>query len=118
MHRGKNLAKSNRAIDIRSYLRWVAIGIIAVSTSACVSTFFPKTDSVASTLTYPQFIAQVKQKQIEKVSLSSARTQALVEAKDGKRTIVKLSPADPQLISILTENTVDIYVIPANTFNK
>jgi cell division protease FtsH len=118
MHRGKNLAKSNRAIDIRSYLRWVAIGIIAISTSACVSTFFPKPDSVASTLTYPQFIAQVKQKQIEKVGISVDRTQALVQAKDGKKTIVKLSPGDPQLISILTENAVDVYVIPANNFNK
>lgn len=118
MDRDKNLYKSNRSINIRSYLRWVAIGTISICISACVTTFFEKPDSVASTLTYPEFIAQVKQKQIEKVGISADRTQALVEAKDGKRTIVKLSPEDRQLIKILTENVVEIYVVPARDFNK
>lgn len=87
---------------------------IAVTTSACIDTFFKKSDSVTNTLTYPEFIAKVKQKQIEKVGISADRTQALVQAKDGQRTIVKLSPDDRQLISILTENVVEIYVMPAS----
>lgn len=118
MHRDNNLDSSNRRINIRSYLQWVAIVTIAIGTSACSMTFLKKSDSVTNTLTYPEFIAQVKQKQIEKVGLSNDRTQALVEAKDGKRTIVKLSPDDPQLIQILTENVVEIYVVPARDFNK
>ncbi|PSB54976.1 hypothetical protein C7B77_16550 [Chamaesiphon polymorphus CCALA 037] len=91
---------------------------IVTIASACDTTFFQKSDSVTNTLAYPEFIAKVKQKQIEKAGISADRTQALVEAKDGKKTIVKLSPDDSQLINILTENAVDIYVIPVRNFNK
>ncbi|AFY95495.1 ATP-dependent metallopeptidase FtsH/Yme1/Tma family protein [Chamaesiphon minutus] len=118
MHSEKNLDRANRNLNIRSYLQWVSIWTIAIGTSACVTTFFEKSDSVANTLTYPEFIAKVKQKKIEKISISNDRTQALVQAKDGEKTIVKLSPDDPQLINILTENVVKIYVIPAKDFNK
>ncbi|OUC16470.1 MAG: hypothetical protein B0A82_01530 [Alkalinema sp. CACIAM 70d] len=61
---------------------------------------------------YPQFIQQVEAKQVEKVSLSGDRTQAIATRKDGQRFLIVLPQNDPKLIELLTKHGVDISVLP------
>ena len=60
---------------------------------------------------YTDFINEVEQQRVEKVSISSDRTRALVTAQDGSKITVNL-PNDPDLLNILTRNNVDISVSP------
>ncbi len=63
---------------------------------------------------YSKFIQSVKDGRVERVSLSADRTIAIVKVKlDPNRKKVNLSN-DPNLINILTENQVDISVLPSN----
>jgi cell division protease FtsH len=65
---------------------------------------------------YSQFIQEVQQDRVERVSISADRTRALVTAQDGRKVMVNL-PNDPDLINILTENDVDIAVTPQTDDN-
>jgi len=58
---------------------------------------------------YSQFIQNVEQNQVEKVSLSSDRSRATVTTQDGSKVSVNLVN-DPDLLNILTRNDVDIAV--------
>ncbi len=60
---------------------------------------------------YDQFIQEVQQNRVEKVSISSDRSTAQVTVQDGEKIAVNL-PNDPDLLSILREHNVDISVIP------
>jgi len=62
-------------------------------------------------LRYSQFIEDVQQGRVEKVTLSADRTRALVTTQDGQRAAVNLPP-DPDLLNTLTANKVDIIVAP------
>ncbi|MGI0494482.1 ATP-dependent metallopeptidase FtsH/Yme1/Tma family protein [Alkalinema pantanalense CENA528] len=60
---------------------------------------------------YPQFIQQIEAKQVEKVSLTSDRTQAIATRKDGQRFLIDLPQNDPKLIERLTKHGIDISVL-------
>lgn len=67
-----------------------------------------------TTWKYSRFINEVESGRVQGiVKLSADRSQALVTAQDGTQVEVNL-PNDPQLIDILTENNVDIAVLPPN----
>ncbi len=65
---------------------------------------------------YSQFIREVEQSNVAKVTISSDRTRALVYQEDGKKATVNL-PSDPELLDILTKNGVDISVSPVDSDN-
>ncbi len=84
----------------------LAIVVIALGTA-----FLDKPSQQRDTWKYSRLIQEVQGGKIETVKLSADRTRALVTAQDGKQVLVNL-PNDPQLISILTTNGVDISVLP------
>lgn len=60
---------------------------------------------------YSQFIDEVQGDKVERVNLSADRSVAIATARDGQRYTVNL-PNDPELIDILSNNGVDISVLP------
>ncbi|MBD3882700.1 ATP-dependent zinc metalloprotease FtsH3 [Phormidium tenue FACHB-886] len=60
---------------------------------------------------YSQFINQVQDGQVEKVSITADRTQAFAKTSDGQTVSVYL-PNDPEMLNILQKNGVDISVSP------
>ncbi|MBD2090810.1 ATP-dependent metallopeptidase FtsH/Yme1/Tma family protein [Microcoleus sp. FACHB-1515] len=65
---------------------------------------------------YSQFVQEVEQNRVDKVSISADRTRALVTAQDGRKILVNL-PNDPGLVNILIDNGVDISVTPQTDDN-
>lgn len=65
---------------------------------------------------YSQFVQEVEQNRVDKVSISADRSRALVTAQDGRKILVNL-PNDPGLVDILTSNGVDISVTPQTDDN-
>nr|WP_217359482.1 ATP-dependent zinc metalloprotease FtsH3 [Anabaena sp. UHCC 0204] len=83
------------------------IVVIALGTA-----FFDKQPQTRETWRYSQFIQEVEQGKVERVSLSSDRSTALVTPKyDANKKIVTLVN-DPDLINTLTAKGVDISVLP------
>ena len=83
------------------------IVVIALGTA-----FFDKQPQNRETWRYSQFIQEVQRGRVERVSLSSDRSTALVTPKyDEKKKIVTLVN-DPDLINTLTAKGVDISVLP------
>jgi cell division protease FtsH len=78
---------------------------------ALATAFFEEKKPSQESLKYSQFIQQVQTGQIENVQLSADRTIAIATAQTGSRFSVNL-PNDPQLIDILSNNKVDISVLP------
>jgi cell division protease FtsH len=66
---------------------------------------------------YSQFLQEVQQGNIESVKISGDRTKAFVPAQDGTPILVNLPPGDTELIDILSENNVDIAVLPQSDDN-
>ncbi|MBD1939554.1 ATP-dependent zinc metalloprotease FtsH3 [Microcoleus sp. FACHB-68] len=94
--------------------RWRNAGLyalLAIVVIALFTAFFDKQPPSRQTLRYSQFIEEVEGKKVDKVSISADRTKALVQAQDGK-FLVNLPPNDPDLINILTDNKVNIEVLP------
>ncbi|MEQ9667800.1 ATP-dependent zinc metalloprotease FtsH3 [Coleofasciculus sp. G2-EDA-02] len=85
----------------------LAIVVIAMATAFLDDQSSPTRE----TWRYDQFIDNVNSKKVEIVQLSADRTQAMVTSQDGSQYLVNL-PNDPELISILTQNNVDIKVRP------
>nr|WP_199330695.1 ATP-dependent zinc metalloprotease FtsH3 [Microcoleus sp. FACHB-68] len=85
--------------------------LLAIVVIALFTAFFDKQPPSRQTLRYSQFIEEVEGKKVDKVSISADRTKALVQAQDGK-FLVNLPPNDPDLINILTDNKVNIEVLP------
>ncbi|MBD2325401.1 hypothetical protein [Alkalinema sp. FACHB-956] len=83
--------------------------ITVLAITACTKPSIP----VDGTWEYREFIQQVETKQVEKVSVSSDRTQAIATRKDGQRFLIHLSKEDPNLITTLTQHGVDISVLPS-----
>jgi cell division protease FtsH len=72
-----------------------------------------KPGSTQKMLEYSQFMQELKQGKVERVGLSTDRSKALVQAKDGTKAIVKLNPNDTQLIDVLVANVKGgIYILP------
>ncbi|EAZ91781.1 ATP-dependent zinc metalloprotease FtsH3 [Crocosphaera chwakensis] len=65
-------------------------------------------------LTYSEFIERVESNKVDRVTLSSDRTQAKVPNPQGGAPLLVNLPNDPDLINILSENGVDIAVQPQN----
>jgi cell division protease FtsH len=94
--------------------RWRNAGLyalLAIVVIALGTAFFDKQPQSRETWRYSQFIQEVEKGRVERVSLSSDRTRALVTPLDGEKKVVNL-PNDPELIDILAKNNVDIAVLP------
>jgi len=94
--------------------RWRNAGLyalLAIVVIALGTAFFDKQPSGRETWRYSQFIQEVEEGRIERISLSSDRSKALVTSKEGNKVVVNL-PNDPDLIDILTKKNVDISVLP------
>nr|WP_263012980.1 ATP-dependent zinc metalloprotease FtsH3 [Ancylothrix sp. D3o] len=87
--------------------------MLAIVVIALFTAFFDKQPPSRQTLRYSQFIEEVQSKKVDKVSISADRTRALVQAQDGK-FLVNLPPNDPALFDILSDNKVNIEVLPQN----
>lgn len=101
--------------------RWRNAGLyalLAIVVIALATAFFDQKPQPRDTWRYSQFIQEVEKNRIEtgtlnvpKVSISADRTKALATIADGTKVIVNLPP-DPNLINTLTENKVNIEVVP------
>ncbi len=94
--------------------RWRNAGLyalLAIVVIALATAFFDKQPQTRETWKYSTFIQEVQSKQVERVNLSADRSKALVTAQDGEKVLVNL-PNDPDLINILSQNNVDISVLP------
>jgi cell division protease FtsH len=96
--------------------KWRNVGlyaILAVVVVALATAFLDRPQTSQLTWKYSQLIEQVETNQVERLSLSADRSQAIATARDGQRYLVNL-PNDPELIDILSRNKVDISVLPQN----
>ncbi len=95
--------------------RWKSAGLyvlLAIVVVALATSFFPQPAQNQTTAPYSTFVSKVKAKEISQVGLTSDRSKAIfTNQKDNSRVVVNL-PNDPQLINILTDNKVDIVVVP------
>ncbi len=108
--------------------RWRNAGLyalLAIVVIALATAFFDKQPQSRDSWRYSQFIQEVQRNKLDpdpkagrrsvennlKVRISSDRSRAEVVDENGRRVLVNL-PNDPDLINILTENGVDISVLP------
>ncbi len=94
--------------------RWRNAGLYALLVVVVVflaTALLDRQPQTQETWRYSQLIQEVQQNRVEKVSVSSDRSRALVTAQDGSRVAVNL-PNDPEFLNILTANNVDISVSP------
>ncbi len=94
--------------------RWRNAGLyalLAIVVIALASTFFDKQPAPGATWRYSQFVQEVQNNKVEKVSISADRSIARAQLQDGTYVRVNL-PSDPELINILIKNNVDISVLP------
>ncbi|MEM1172103.1 MAG: ATP-dependent zinc metalloprotease FtsH3 [Cyanobacteria bacterium P01_H01_bin.35] len=87
--------------------------LLAIVVIALATAFFDQQPQTRESWKYSKFIQQVETNNVDKVSISADRTIARVKAADGTIYLVNL-PNDPDLINILTQNKVDISVLPQN----
>jgi cell division protease FtsH len=94
--------------------RWRNAGLYAllfIVVIALGTAFFDKQPQNRETWRYSQFIQEVENNNVAKVSLSADRSTALVKSNQGTQFIVTLVN-DPDLINTLTAKNVDISVLP------
>ncbi|BAY46111.1 ATP-dependent metalloprotease FtsH [Scytonema sp. HK-05] len=94
--------------------RWRNAGLYAllfIVVIALGTAFFDKQPQSRDTWRYSQFIQEVQNGRVAKVSLSADRSTALVTPGDGTKKLVTLVN-DPDLINTLTQHGVDISVLP------
>jgi cell division protease FtsH len=85
--------------------------LLALVVVALATAFFDKQPQTSKTWRYSQLIQEVQEKRVDKVSITADRTKARVKDQNGTPIWVNL-PNDPELINILTENKVNIEVLP------
>ena len=85
--------------------------LLAIVVIALATAFFEKPQPTRDTWRYSKFIQEVENQGVANVSISTDRTKALVTSNDGSKILVNL-PNDPALIDILSENKVNIEVLP------
>ncbi|GGA22568.1 ATP-dependent zinc metalloprotease FtsH3 [Okeania sp. KiyG1] len=94
--------------------RWRNAGLyalLAIVVIALATTFFEQQSQTLEPWKYSQFIQQIENNNVDRVIISADRTTAKVKVADG--TVVEVNlPNDPDLINILTQNNVDISVVP------
>ncbi|KAG5176345.1 FtsH protease [Tribonema minus] len=74
--------------------------------------------SQVNEIRYSDFIKEVEEDRIEKVSFSSDGQRLLAIDTDGNRVKMDALPNDPELLTILTKHKVDVTVIPAAANNN
>ena len=84
----------------------LAIVVVALGTA-----FLDKQPQASQTWPYSKLIDEVQNNKVETVKISADRTKAQVIDREGTPILVNL-PNDPQLIDILSDNGVDIAVLP------
>jgi cell division protease FtsH len=84
----------------------LAIVVVALGTA-----FLDKQPQARETWAYSKLIDEVQNNQVETVKISADRTKAQVINSEGTPILVNL-PNDPELIDILSNNGVDISVLP------
>ncbi len=94
--------------------KWRNVGlyaILAVVVVALGTAFLDRPQTNQLSWKYSEFVNEVETNKVERVNLSADRSQAIATSRDGQRYLVNL-PNDPELIDILSENKVDISVLP------
>lgn len=94
--------------------RWRNAGLyalLAIVVIALATALFDKPPQTRETWRYSRLISEVENHKVDKISISADRSKALVTADDGTKIIVNL-PFDRDLLDILTQNNVDIAVLP------
>jgi cell division protease FtsH len=86
-------------------------GLLIIVLIALGTTFIDRPTETRGSLKYSEFVTEVQNKKIDKVVLSSDRSQAIAQKQDGEKFLVNLLP-DPDLVNTLTKNNVDITVRP------
>ncbi|AFY38027.1 membrane protease FtsH catalytic subunit [[Leptolyngbya] sp. PCC 7376] len=100
--------------------KWRSAGLYALLAIVVISlavSFFDQQPQSRETWRYSEFLEQVQSGNIESVKISSDRSQAFVPAQDGTPILVNLPPGDTELIDILSNNSVDIAVLPQSDDN-
>ncbi|QZZ19461.1 ATP-dependent zinc metalloprotease FtsH3 [Leptothermofonsia sichuanensis E412] len=95
--------------------RWRNVGLytlLAIVVVSLATAFFDKQPQRGETLRYSQFIEQVQEGKIEKVQISADRRIARVRTPNSSSYSIVNLPDDRDLINILTQNKVDISVLP------
>jgi len=99
--------------------RWRNAGLyalLAIVAIALGTAFFDQQPQSVKTAKYSEFIREVESGQIEGyVNISSDRTVATYTDPDGQSKVEVNLPNDPQLISILTDNDLDVRVQPPSS---
>lgn len=94
--------------------RWRNAGLYALLVVVVIflaTALLDRQDQSTTQWRYSQFIEEVQNNHVEKVTISADRSRALIMTSDNERAIVNL-PNDPELLDILTQNNVDISVSP------
>jgi len=97
--------------------RWRNAGLYAllvVVVIALATAIFDNPGQESQTWRYSQFLDAVENNQVERVSISADRSQARFTDPAGGGQITVNLPNDPELISTLETNNVDIAVFPQN----
>ena len=98
--------------------RWRNAGLyvlLAIVVLALATAFFDGKPQARETWRYSKLIEEVQTGQVAKIGISADRSEALVIKDDPEATRVMVNlPNDPDLIDLLTQNNVDISVLPPN----
>lgn len=97
--------------------RWRNAGLyalLAIVVIALATAFFDNNQAQPNkTWTYSEFVHAVEQGRLEgTVNISADRSQAMFTAPDGSGKVLVNLPNDPDLINILTQNNLDVKVLP------
>ena len=96
--------------------RWRNAGLYAllvVVVIALATAIFDSPRQEVSNWRYSRFIGAVESHQVERISISADRAKAeFTDPEDNGRRVTVNLPNDPDLINILTDNKVDIVVLP------
>ena len=96
---------------LRKLLAYSLLGILF--TLLLANTSCSQSPAPDETWRYSRFIQAVEAGKVEAVVLNEELTRAIFETQDGARAVVNL-PNDPELVSTLERNNVDIVVSPTN----
>lgn len=96
--------------------RWRNAGLyallIVVVIAMATALFDNGSGQEAQTWRYSRFVDAIENNRIERVSLSADRTRAQFTNPDGSGRVTVNLPSDPELVSTLEANNVDIVVTP------
>jgi len=102
--------------------RYMAIATLAALLAIALTVLLKPSSptNAAANWRYSQFISEVQSGQVERVNINADRSKALVTTQNGDQVTVNL-PQDPELISTLTSNDVEIAVsnqVEENVFTE